>query len=150
MIELNAPNIPEENGAIGATGAEETLVYGMPGYGTGLLFVTAKNLNFFPKIAYVKELEEMILDAVTSQFPLSFHLRSMTVDLWAWLHVQLISGGPDSDLGKLYLQRGERSAALGIPDFNGLLIVLAAADNHRLLRMPMHAFNICSMPWSSD
>jgi len=56
----NPPNIPEQNGAIGAARAKETLVYGMPGYRAGLLFVATEDLHLLTQVANVEELEQVI------------------------------------------------------------------------------------------
>lgn len=41
-----------------------------------------------------------------------------------------------------YSQSGQRLAALRVPQFDRLLVVLAAGHNKRFLRMPVHALNV--------
>jgi len=46
---------------------------------------------------------------------------------------------------KKYSQSSQGNAALGIPNLDGLLVVLASADDHSLLWMPVHALDVSTV-----
>lgn len=60
MTLLHSPHVPEEDGAIRAPRAEESLVDRVPGHGTGLLLVSTEHLHLFAEISDVEQLQQVV------------------------------------------------------------------------------------------
>lgn len=114
----------------------------MPRDGTRLLLVSPEHLHLLAEIADVEQLQQMISaggdQPISIVVPLQVH------------HGRLVSVSKNSEelflYSKLncknYAQSSQSLAALWVPQFDRLLVVLATGHNQALLRVPVYTLHI--------
>lgn len=99
----------------------------MPRDCAGFFLVTSERLQVFLEVPQVEQLQQMIsrrrYQPVAVVIPLQVH------------HRRLVS-----------VKRCQSLTAFGIPEFDRLLVVLAAGNYQRLRGMPVNTFDVCTVP----
>lgn len=123
---LVRPGHPEHDSPVGSPAGKEALVDWMPCQTAGLFLVSPKGLHLLIHLADVEQLQQMVprrrQEPVAVAIPLDFH------------HCALVC-----------VDGGETLPRLWVPEFDGLLAVLASGNDERFLRVPVDALDIRSM-----